>query len=235
MKLPELVPGTLLRRYKRFLADVRLDDGTEVVAHCPNPGRMTSCAIPGGRVLLSPANSPRRKLRWTWEIAYAGADGTTAVLVNTSRPNAVVAEALASGAVPGLEGYTTIRPEVRYGERSRVDFLLGGEGLPDAYVEVKSVTLLSAPGVASFPDAVTERGRRHLYELDAVRRAGHRAVLIFLLSRGDADVIRPADEIDPAYGAALREVAAAGVALCGLRARVSPEEVSVAGTVPVVL
>ncbi len=235
MRLPELVPGTLLRRYKRFLADVRLDDGTEVVAHCPNPGRMTSCAIPGGRVLLSPANNPRRKLKWTWEIAYAGADGTTAVLVNTGRPNAVVAEALASGAVPGLEAYTTIRPEVRYGERSRVDFLLEGEGLPDAYVEVKSVTLLSAPGVASFPDAVTERGRRHLYELDAVRRAGHRAVLIFLLSRGDADVIRPADEVDPAYGATLREVAAAGLTLCGLRARVSPEEVIVTGTVPVAL
>jgi sugar fermentation stimulation protein A len=231
-----LVPGALVRRYKRFLADVRLESGEVVVAHCPNPGRMTTCAVAGGRVLLSPALNPKRKLRWTWEIAYAGEGGEVPILVNTARPNAVVSEALAAGAVPGLTGYAQIRSEVRYGaEKSRIDFLLSGPERPDCYVEVKSVTLLAAPGVAAFPDARTERGERHLRELAAQVGAGNRAALVFLLSRGDAAVIRPADDIDPAYGRALRAAAAGGLELIGLRAAVTPEGVTAGGLVPVEL
>ena len=231
MRFPApLVEGTLIRRYKRFLADVTLPDGAEVVAHCPNPGRMTSCAYPGGKVLLSPAMNPKRKLKWTWEIAYAG---ETAILVNTSRPNGVVGEALAAKQVPGLEAYTSIKPEVKYGEKSRIDFLLTGEGLPNAYVEVKSVSLLVEPGLAAFPDAVTARGRKHLEELMAMKTAGHRAVMVFLLSRGDADRIRPADEIDPAYGKTLRVAVAAGVELIGLRGVITPDSMTVSGTVPI--
>lgn len=234
MKFPvELVEGTLVRRYKRFLADVTLADGTEVVAHCPNPGRMTTCAYPGGKVLLSPAQNPKRKLKWTWEIAYAG---EVAILVNTSRPNAIVGEALAAKQVPGLEKYTQIRSEVRYGsEKSRIDFLLQGEGLPDAYVEVKSVSLLDSPGLASFPDAKTDRGAKHLRELTEMLKSGHRSVMIFLLSRGDATRIRPADNIDPNYGKELRAAAAAGVELIGLRGVITPEGVTVSGTVPIEL
>jgi len=231
MRFPApLVEATLIRRYKRFLADVTLADGSEVVAHCPNPGRMTSCAYPGGRVLLSPAMNPKRKLKWTWEIAYAG---DTAILVNTARPNSVVGEALAAKQVPGLEAYTTIQPEVKYGEKSRIDFLLTGEGLPNAYVEVKSVSLLVEPGLAAFPDAVTARGRKHLEELMAMKAAGHRAVMVFLLSRGDAERIRPADEIDPEYGKTLRVAVAAGVELIGLRGVITPETMTVSGTIPI--
>ena len=233
MNFPDpLVPGRLIRRYKRFLADVRLDDGREVTAHCPNPGRMTSCAFEGGRVLLSPARSKTRKLRWTWEIAYAG---DVPILVNTARPNGVVREAIEAGHVPALAGYPSITPEVRYGaERSRIDLLLKATGRPDCYVEVKSVTLLAAPGVAAFPDARTTRGERHLRELAGVKAAGSRAVLVFLLSRGDAARIVPADDIDPDYGRALRAAAAAGVELLGLRAQITPAGVTAGGAVPVV-
>jgi sugar fermentation stimulation protein A len=228
MLLPPLHTGVLLRRYKRFLADVRLDSGEEVVAHCPNPGRMTSCAAPGCRVWLSHHASPRRKLKWTWELSEL--DGTT-VLVNTARPNAVVEEAVRAGAVPALQGYASLRREVRYGERSRVDLLLEDPGR--CYVEVKSVTLRVGPGEGAFPDAVTARGARHAAELAAQVAEGHRAVLFFLVSRGDVDVIRPADEIDPAYGVALRAAVDAGVELLAHRAEVGPGGISVGPALPI--
>lgn len=241
MHLPEpLQDGVLLRRYKRFLADVRLDDGREVTAHCPNPGRMTSCAIPGGRVRLSHHDDPRRKLAWTWQLAWGGEHGSAHILINTNLANAVVAEALEKDRIPALAGYERLRREVRYGRdnKSRIDFLLEGRpGAPEArcYVEVKSVTLLAEPGVAAFPDAVTARGRKHLGELVEVVAEGHRAVQLFLLSRDDAARVRPADEVDPAYAQALRDAAAAGVEVLAVRTHFEGSALRCDGMVPVTL
>ena len=231
-----LVQGVLIRRYKRFLADVRLDDGREVTAHCPNSGSMKTVAIPGNRALVSPANNPKRKLKWTWEVAYVG-DGSVPALVNTVLPNRVVREGIELGTIPELAGYDTIRPEVPYGERSRIDLLLTGADLPETYVEVKNVTLLQdhEPGVARFPDAVTTRGTRHLRELMAVVAAGGRGVLVFHTARGDAQEVRPADTIDPTYGETLREAHSAGVEVLAYRVRVTPEEAVIERRLPVVL
>ncbi|MCB9778741.1 MAG: DNA/RNA nuclease SfsA [Alphaproteobacteria bacterium] len=227
MRLPELIPGTLLRRYKRFLADVALDDGREVTAWCPNPGRMTSCMAPGWRVWLSAA-PPGRKLAWTWELSQ-DPDGPL-VLVNTQHPNAVVAEAVAAGIVGPLAGYRSLRREVKQGD-SRFDLVLDDH--PDdprrCFVEVKSATLRVAPGLAAFPDAVTARGRKHLDHLSALAGHGHRAVLLFALSRDDCDALRPADEIDPAYGDALRAAAAAGVEILARQCRLSTTDVVLTG------
>jgi len=228
-----LVEGTLLRRYKRFLADVQLPDGTEVTAHVANSGTMRTCSDPGSRVLLSPAANPKRKLRWTLEIICAG-EGV-ATLVNTALPNRVVREGIEAGVVPELTGYPTLRPEVRYGERSRIDLLLEGGGQPRCYVEVKNVTLLEEPGLARFPDAVTERGARHLRELMNVVQEGDRGVLLFHVPRGDAEQVGPADHIDPVYGQTLRQAAGAGVEILAYSARVSPDEVVLAHRLPVIL
>lgn len=231
---PPLVGGTLLRRYKRFLADVRLDDGREVTAHCPNPGSMRTCAEPGWRVLLSPANNPARKLKWTWEIVLAGEDAVP-VLVNTARPNAVVAEAIAAGEVPELRGYGAMRGEVRYGEGSRIDLLLSeaDDGGPDCYVEIKNVTLADGPGRVAFPDSVTRRGAKHMAELAREKQAGHRSVVFFLVSRADAEEMSPADTIDPVYGQALRDAVAAGVEVLAYRARIDASGLGLDRRVPV--
>ena len=202
-----LAGGTLLRRYKRFLADVRLDDGTEVVAHCPNPGSMLGCLHPEQRVLLSPSSSPRRKLAWTLELLELP-EGW--MLANTLRPNALVSEALQGGRIAELAGYASLRREVPYGAASRVDLVLDDPARPACYVEIKSVTL-GCHDSAWFPDAVTRRGTRHLHELVEVVRSGKRAVLLYLVGRPGCQVVRPADRIDPAYGRALREAHAAGV------------------------
>ena len=232
MDLPTLHPGVLVRRYKRFLADVRMDSGEEVVAHCPNPGRMTSCAEVGGRVWLSHHDSPRRKLKWTWEIAETQG---TSVLVNTARPNAIVEEALRAGRFGALAGYTSVRREVRYGERSRVDLLLEDPSLGRCFVEVKSVTLRLPDGTGAFPDAVSARAARHAAELAAQVAAGDRAVLFFLVSRGDVASVRPADAIDPAYGAALRAAVRAGVEVMAYRADIDIRGVRVGAPVPMCL
>jgi len=207
--LPPLVPGTLLARRKRFLADVRLPDGEQVVAWCPNPGRMTSCMGAGWPVWLSAA-PPGRKLAWTWELTRDPAGAT--ILVNATRPNAVVAEALGAGQVPALAGYARLRREVKVGA-SRLDLSLEGHaGHPrTCFVEVKCVTLRVGPGLAAFPDAVTARGSRHLAELARLAGEGHRAVLFFAVGRDDVQAVRPADEVDPVYGRALRQAVAAGV------------------------
>ncbi len=233
MLLPRpLTGGVLIRRYKRFLADVLLDDGRRVTAHCPNSGSMSTVAIPGNRVLLSRSDDPRRKLSWTWEIAYVGEGGRHPALVNTQRPNKVVREAIEKGVVAELTGYETLRPEVSYGERSRVDLLLSAPGRRDCYVEVKNVTLVVAPGVAAFPDGVTSRGTRHLRELMRVVRAGGRSVMLFHVARHDAERVRPADHVDPLYGATLRQAAAAGVEILAYRARISEEAIELSHRVP---
>ena len=234
---PPLVEARVLSRRKRFLADVELADGTRDIAHCANSGRMTACFIPGGRVLLSPATNPARKLRWSWEVAFGGACGRVAILVHTGRPNAIVAEGISAGRIPSLAGYTTLRREVRYDENSRCDIVLEGppptQSAPRCFVEVKNVTLWTGGRGGAFPDAVSERGRKHLEALTRVVEGGDRAVLLYLVSRADIDVVRPADAIDPAYGRALRAAAEAGVELLAVRACISPHEVVVGDAVRV--
>ncbi|WP_374494915.1 DNA/RNA nuclease SfsA [Zoogloea sp.] len=216
-----LLEARLLRRYQRFLADVETADGRLLTAHCPNTGSMQGCKEPGSRVWLSPATNPARKLAWTWELVEA-APGVI-VGVHTGRSNALVREAIECGRVPELAGYTMIRPEVKYGEGSRIDLLLSGAGRRDCYLEVKNVTAAVEGRIGYFPDAVTTRGARHLREMSAMVAAGHRAVLVFCVQRGDVDAVRPAHHIDPDYGRALRAALAAGVEVLALGARIDPQ------------
>ncbi len=224
MQFPEpLIPGRLQRRYKRFLSDIILDDGTEVVAHCANPGSMMGLAAPGAPVWLSPANNPSRKLKYSWELVEA--DGAL-VGIHTGRANALVAEALEAGKIPELGGYQGWRPEVRYGTNSRIDFLLEGEGRPACYLEVKSVTLKRGGTTAEFPDAVTARGAKHLAELVEVVRQGRRAVQFFLVQRADCDRVAVAADIDPAYAEALAEAVAGGVEVICYKSNLSPAAIT---------
>jgi sugar fermentation stimulation protein A len=234
MRFPDpLVGARLSKRYKRFLADVTLDDGTALTAHCPNTGSMLGCQLPGSRVWLSRSDNPKRKYAYTWELVEL--DGGVLVGINTGRSNALVREAIESGVIGELGGYDEIRAEVRYGnENSRADFLLsGGDG--DCYVEVKNVTAAVEDGVALFPDAISTRGTKHLRELmGVVREAGKRAVLCFCVQRTDVDEVRPADDIDPDYGRTLREALGAGVEVIAYRAEMRPEAVVLAERIPVV-
>jgi sugar fermentation stimulation protein A len=228
---PPLTTGTLIRRYQRFLADVALVDGTVVTAHCPNSGSMKGCAVPGSPVLLSLQDSPKRKLRYTWELVQVNGFW---VGINTQHPNRLVREAIEAGEIVELRGYDSVRGEVPYGhERSRIDLLLSGErGL--CYVEVKNVTLREGDR-ALFPDAVTERGQKHLRELQQMVAEGHRGVIFFLVQRDDTSSVSPADAIDPAYGRLLREVVANGVEALAYRATVTPTGITVTAPLPVIL
>ncbi|MGR3323649.1 MAG: DNA/RNA nuclease SfsA [Pseudooceanicola sp.] len=218
-----LIPARLIRRYKRFLADIRLEDGQEVTAHCANPGSMLGLAEPGMKIWVEPNDDPARKLKYGWRLVDHGNGHFTGV--DTSVPNRALRAALEAGEVPGLQGYDTVRPEQKYGAGSRIDFLLSGAGRPDAYVEVKSVTLSRSPGLAEFPDSVTARGLKHLGELAAMRAAGHRAVLLFLVQRTDCARVTVAADIDPAYARGLEAARAAGVEVIALGCRISPEGV----------
>lgn len=232
MKFSEpLIPGRLLRRYKRFLADVVLESGEEVVAHCANPGSMLGLAEPGMAIWLSRSDSPARKLRYSWELVAV--DGGL-VGINTGRPNGIVAEALAAGLVPELAGYGTTRREVRYGGNSRIDLLLEQNGRPPCYVEVKNVTLKRNPSAAEFPDSVTQRGAKHLDELATVARAGDRAVMFFLVQRGDCAHLELAADIDPAYARAFDEAVNAGVEALCYSCRVGPEAIELGRSLAVV-
>ncbi len=226
-----LVPGRLIRRYKRFLADVQLAHGV-VTAACPNTGSLMGCCEAGSRVWLSSSDNPNRKYRHTWEIVEVG---EVMVGINTLLPNALVAEAIAAGTVAELAGYSSMRREVAYGEeKSRVDLLLEGEGRAPCYVEVKNVTAAANKGVALFPDCVSDRGSRHLRELMRLARAGLRPVQIYCVQRGDVEEVRPADGIDPVYGNTLREAIAAGVEVMAYRARVDASEIRLTHRIPVV-
>jgi sugar fermentation stimulation protein A len=230
VKLPSpLFPGRLLRRYQRFFAEVELDDGRIVTAHTPNTGSMLQCAIPGHRVLISAAANPLRKLPWTLELIEVNGSW---VDTHTLRTNRVVEEGLRTGAIAELCGYD-VSAEVSYGD-SRIDFLLQREG-EAIFVEVKNVTLCASNCVASFPDAVTERGQKHLRELARARDAGYRAIIFFLVQRAEATAFTPADAIDPRYGQLLREVIAVGVEALAYRSVVTPEENSVGTRIPVLL
>lgn len=231
MKLPQpLTSGRLLHRYKRFLADVALTDGSVVTAHCPNSGSMLGCAAPGSPVLLSRSDNPTRKLAYTWELVQV--DGSW-VGINTGLPNKLAQEGITQGVVTELQGYERIRQEVCYGaERSRIDLLL--EEPERCYVEVKNVTLVEGD-VALFPDAVTTRGQKHLRELMAMVKSGARAVNFFVVQHTAAESVSPADAIDPAYGRLLRQAAAAGVELIAYQASVTPAEIVLIRRLPVVL
>lgn len=204
-----LVPGTLVRRWKRFLSEAVLDTGETVRAHCPNPGAMTGLAQPGMRVWLEPNDDPRKKLKYGWRLVKL--PGGHWAGIDTVLPNRIVKEALLAGQIPELAAYTTVRAEVAYGERSRVDFLLSEPGLRDAYVEVKNVHLRREDDWAEFPDSVTARGARHLAELTAMVAEGHRAVMVYLVQRTDCARFRVAGDIDPTYAAAFAAARAAGV------------------------
>ena len=231
MKLQHpLTPGRLLSRYKRFLADVELSDGTVVTAHCPNSGSMLGCAAPGSPVFLSRSDNPSRKLPYTWELVHADACW---VGINTGLPNRLVREGIEQGIVTELQGYGRIRQEVCYGaERSRIDLLLEEPGL--CYVEVKNVTLVE-DGVARFPDAVTTRGQKHLRELMAMVKSGARSVNFFVVQHAGARAVAPADSIDPAYGSLLRQAAMAGVELLAYQASVTPTDIALCRALPIVL
>lgn len=219
-----LVPARLVRRYKRFLADCLLDSGEAVTAHVANSGSMLGLATPGARVYLSRSDDPKRKLAFSWELVEVGG---ALIGVNTGHPNRIVAEAIAAGLVPALAGYDHLRREVAYGTRSRVDILLQGENRPDCYVEVKSVTLSRRPGIAEFPDAVTARGAKHLGELTAMVAGGARAVLVYLVGRTDCRSFEIAADIDPAYAAAARSAASAGVETLVLYTAITPAGIEI--------
>lgn len=204
---PPLIRGDLIRRYKRFLADVRLEDGSVVTAHCPNSGSMRACCAPGRPVYLSSHDSPKRRLGFTWELIDMP---TSLVGVNTLIPNRLTALAIEAGDVAELGGYTTLRREVAVGRHSRIDILLEAPARRPCYVEVKNCTLV-ADGLASFPDAVTVRGQKHLEDLRRLTAAGCRCVMFFLVQRMDAVRFAPADDIDPEYGRKLRQAAENGV------------------------
>ncbi len=223
MRFPTpLLRGRLERRYKRFLADIVLDDGREITAHCANPGSMLGVAVEGAPVWVSEHKDGKRKLPFSWQLAEI--DGVL-IPVNTSNPNRIVAEAFDEGAIPELAGYAEIRREVKYGEKSRIDFLLEDPRKAPCYVEVKNVHLSREPGLAEFPDSVTARGAKHLRELNAVKESGARAVMLFVVQRADCRRFRPAGDLDPVYADTLRAVAAAGVELLCYDCEVTAAEV----------
>ncbi|WP_394198791.1 DNA/RNA nuclease SfsA [Litoreibacter albidus] len=227
-----LVPARLIRRYKRFLADVVLEDtGQEVTAHCPNPGAMLGLKDEGLRIWLEPNDDPKKKLKYGWRVAELS--GGDFACIDTGIPNHVVKEALLARQVPELSAYHSVKPEVAYGTGSRVDFLLSQDGLPNAYVEVKSVTLRRDETVAEFPDCVTIRGAKHLRELSQIAENGARAVMLYLLSRTDCSELKIAADLDPNYAQAFDIARARGVEMLCYACDISPEGMTLTNALPV--
>jgi len=221
---PPLRPATLIRRYKRFLADVILEDGSEVTAHVANPGAMTGLKDEGRRIWVQPATNPARKLKYSWIMVDLGNETMTGV--DTSLPNKIVGEALRSGEVNALAAYSEIIAEQKYGENSRIDFLLRENGLPDAYVEVKSVTFSRTQKLAEFPDSATERGTKHLRELAQVAKTGQRAVMFYLIQRNDCSSFEIAADIDAAYSDAFKDARKAGVEVLVYDCELKPSHIN---------
>ena len=232
MRFPTpLIPARLVRRWNRFLSEAELESGEVVRAHCPNPGAMLGLKEPGLKVWLEPNDDPKKKLKYGWRLVefenghWSGID--------TGVPNRVVKEALEARAVAPLAGYGTVRPEVPYGEKSRVDFLLSEPGLPDAYVEVKNVHLRREDDWAEFPDSVTTRGARHLDELSAMVKAGHRAVMLYLVQRTDCTRLKMAEDLDPAYAKAFVRARESGVEMLCFGTRIDTTQVVLDKALPV--
>lgn len=230
-----LIEGRLLKRYKRFLADVQLPNGELVTAHCPNTGSMKNCQPVNARVWLSPANNPKRKLAYTWELVEVLPE--VLVGINTAFSNKLVREAIEQGVITELQGYPVITNEVRYGdENSRIDLLLSGhQQRANCYVEVKNLTLWDFKKGGSFPDAVTARGTKHLRELMLMVEQGYRAMLCFCVQHSGISYVTSADEIDPLYGETIREAVAKGVEVIAYRASLSPQAITISEPLPVVL
>ncbi|MEM9342810.1 MAG: DNA/RNA nuclease SfsA [Pseudomonadota bacterium] len=227
-----LIPGKLVRRWNRFLSEVTLEaTGETVRAHCPNPGSMMGLKEPGLRVWVEPNDDPKKKLKYGWRLVELPGGHWSGI--DTAVPNRVVKEALLARQVAELKAYSGVRPEVKYGEKSRVDFLLTQDGLPDAFVEVKNVHLRRTGTLAEFPDSVTTRGARHLQELSAMVRAGHRAVMLYLIQRTDCDALAMAKDLDPGYAAAFVAARAAGVEMLAYGTRIDQTGVSLGAPVKV--
>ncbi len=233
MKLPPLVKGRLILRYKRFLADVELADGAAVTAHCANPGSMMGLKAPGSAVWLSVTDDPKRKLKHSWKLIEVdfGWRGPQLVSLDTGHPNRLAEEAIMAGAIPELAGYATLRREVAYGRNSRVDLLLTAPGRADAYVEVKNVHLMRRPGLVEFPDSVTARGAKHLEELGDMAEAGRRAVMLFVVQM-QASSFSIAGDIDRAYDAALSRAMARGVEALVYVCAVTEAEIIITHRIP---
>ena len=229
-----LLRGTLIQRYKRFLADIRLDNGEAITATCPNTGSMMGLTTPGLPVWVSTSDSPTRKYKHTWEMLEVDlGKGPGLVGINTNHPNVLVSEAIMGKRVAALKGYNSLRREVKYGTNSRIDILLESPDKPPAYVEVKNVHMMREAGVAEFPDSVTARGLKHLLELSQMVREGHRAVMVFLIQRSDATRLTFARDIDPNYAAGLAEALEIGVEAIALKCTLTPEGISVQKSVPI--
>ncbi|MHB0950470.1 MAG: DNA/RNA nuclease SfsA [Allorhizobium sp.] len=227
---PPLVPARLIRRYKRFLFDAVLETGEEITGFCPNTGSMLGLQAPGSRIWLSEHNSPNRKYRHAFELIEA--DGTV-VGVHAALANRLAEEAIRAGLVGDLGDYSIIRREQRYGRNSRIDLLLSSAGLPDAYVEVKNVHFIRTSGLAEFPDTVTARGAKHLHELADMADAGHRAIMIFLIQRGDCERFRLSGDLDPLYAAAFSAAIQRGVEAYAVNCRVSADEIAPIGLIAI--
>ena len=228
-----LETGHLIKRYKRFLADMRLDNGEIVTAHCANPGSMMGVAPEGARVWLSKSESKTRKLPYSWELVEVD---NTLVAINTNNPNKIAWEALEQKVIPELTGYADMRREVKYGENSRIDILLdGGRRKKPCFVEIKNVHLRREASLAEFPDSVTARGAKHLRELEAVVAKGDRAIMLFIVQRGDCDRFSPAGDIDPGYAEALGKAAQAGVELLCYDCDITTSEVRIRKPLPIEL
>lgn len=232
-----LIEGRLIKRYKRFLADVELSDGSIITVHCPNTGSMKRCQQERARVWISDSHNDKRKYRHTWELVEV--DGRHLACINTNLPNKLVGEAIENGLIKELLGYSNQKAEVKYGEKSRIDWLLSKSNSDDidelCYVEVKNVTLLEEDGIGYFPDAVTDRGRKHLYELANMVEQGHRGVLLFCVSHTGIDQVSPALHIDSKYSQALAEVIAAGVEVIAYKTEISPQFIKLKEKVSVVV
>ncbi len=231
----KLQKGTLVKRYKRFLADVELENGELITAHCANPGAMLGLKEPGQTVWLSPATNPKRKLKFSWELVELS-DNKTLVGINTSHPNRLVEEAILNGTITQLQDYQTLKREVKYGQNSRIDILLSDhQQTPEklCYVEIKNVHLLRQKSLAEFPDSVTSRGAKHLNELSTMVDEGHRAVMIYCIQRPDAKAFTLADDIDPTYAAAFAKATENGVEAYAYSCQITPKEISVTKELPI--
>jgi sugar fermentation stimulation protein A len=228
-----LVPGVLIQRYKRFLADVRLDDGAITTAHCANSGSMLGLKQPGARVWLAPAVNPKAKLSHSWELIEADLPGGPQMVgINTANPNRIMEEAVLSGQIPELAGYEGFKREVKYGANSRVDALLTDPARPPCFVEVKNVHLLRNKGLAEFPDSVTERGAKHLAELSREVAGGARAVMLFIIQM-QAEAFSLAADLDPAYSKTFALARSAGVEALAYTCRLTPEEIVLDRRIPI--